>query len=257
MIALVASLTLAGAVSPARTLDVVFVPDSLEAPVLVIAADNAGDRRSFDWALLPPDSSSEAASAPTLGGALSDQAGGPGYLPLPSAPQGAVIVERDGALSITIDEAGAWQDSWRKLVPAKGAAPLPVSSARALRLVVYSGPEGGASSAVLYGDALRIAGRAFTFDDRQELRAVVRGPPSSRGGQPLLVAALATALDRVAGCGGEVASAAYLSSGALEVKLYARSAPVCAGALAVVPVEGMSLEARAGGLVRGVLVQHR
>lgn len=254
MIALALALaTLAPAV---QSIDVVFLADSPDAPALVVTMENSGTRRALAWALVPPPLVTAEGSRSTYGGALTDQAGAPGYLTLPHAPRGGGLTERDGALSITVDDAGAWEESWQKLAASKGVAPLPVPGPRAFRLVVHGGVDGGPAPAVLYGNTLRIAGTATARADRSELRAVVKLTNGSEAKTPLLEAE-ATAVDRVVGCGGEVPSAATVVTTSLALKLFARGPPVCAGDLAVIPVEGSKLGPAKDVAVRGVLVRRR
>lgn len=245
MIAL--ALLLASQISAAAVhVEVAFLPDDALAPALVIAVENTGARRALAWALVPP------ATGTSHSGSLADQAGARGLLALPQAPRGSGLVERDGALSITVDDAGAWEDTWQALTPSKAAA-LPVSGPRAFRLVVHGGVDTGSVPAVLYGNKVRITGTAVARAGRSEVRAIV----TTGGKAAQFLDAPATAVDRVTGCGGEVPSAASVVTTSLALKLFAKGAPVCAGDLAVVPVEGTKLEAKKDLAVRGVLVRRR
>ena len=248
MLALTLALALQG---PA--IELAFLADDPQAPSLVVAISNTGKQRTLLWALVP--------SLPALSGSsgsLTDQAGAPSDLTLPQAPRGAGLVERDGALSITVDDAGAWEQSWQSLAPSKDVAAMPVAGPRAFRVIVYGVVDGGPTKAILYGNKLRIAGTAIVASPAEagEPRAIVTtAAPANKA--PLFFAAPATAVDRVAGCGGEVPSAVSVVTTSLALKLFARGAPVCAGDLAVIPVEGIKLEAKKDVAVRGVVFRRR
>lgn len=254
-------LAASGALASAAGLDVVFLPEAPDAPSFVVSLDNLGHKRTLAWAVLPPSSAAATATS-SFTGELSDDQGTRGAIAtLPQAPRGAGVVERDGALSFTVDAAGDWERAFAHLVPSKGTGALPVPGPTGLRLVVHGSVDTGPASAVLYGNKLRIAGtavvRASTASSSTSGDA--RGVVTSAGIAPAVKPALflevsGTTVDRVAACKHEAPSAISVVTSSLAMKLYAKGTIACAGTLAIVPVEGVKLDAKKDIPVRGVVV---
>jgi hypothetical protein len=234
------------------TVDMVFLPDAADAPSLVVSIGNVGPRRAVSWALVAPPGG----PGTTMAGDHRDQGDAPGLLSLPRAPRGAGLVEKDGAISAAVDDAGAWEDAWHSLAPS-GAGPLPIAGPRAFRLVIHGTVDGGPAQAILYGNKVRIPGTATARAERSELRAVVAFAGAGRGQSAMFLDAPATAVDRIAGCGGEVPSAVTVVTTSQVLKLFAKGAPACAGDLAVIPVAGTTLHRRREVDVRGVVVRRQ
>jgi hypothetical protein len=240
--------------------DVVFLSEAPDAPSVVVTLDNDGKKRTLAYAVLPPSTSGSGAT--TFHGDLADDQGTRSALArLPQAPRGAGLVERDGALSFTVDDAGEWERAWAHLVPSKGAGALPVPGPKGLRLVVHGTIDGGPSSAVLYGNKVRVAGTAVvrTSSHVAGTTSDARGVVTSAGVAPavkpaLFLEASGTTVDRVAACRREAPSAISVVTSSLAMKLYAKGTIACAGALAIVPVEGVKLDAKKDVPVRGVVV---
>lgn len=247
--------------------DVVFLPEVADAPSVVITLENHGASRSLAFALLGTGGTGGTGGGTGSGmgtpshGTLVDDDGvgrrGLGIASLPLAPRGAGLIERDGALSFTIDDAGAWETTWAHVVPSKTAGgALPVPGPKGLRLVVHGTVDGGPASAVLYGNKLKIAGTAVvtTTSTGTQARGVVTSIAPMK--PPLFLAASGTAVDRVAACNREAPSAiSVVPSGAgAAMKLYAKGAIACAGPLAIVPVEGLKLDAKKDVPVRGIVI---
>jgi hypothetical protein len=226
-------MTLLSLLLAARVLDVVFVPDAANAPPVVVVVDD-DEHRTISWAV-----------AGGGAGTLADDGPRADLLPLPSLPKGASLVERAGTLSLTIDDAGAWQDAYRALPLSKVPA-LPVATATALRLVVDPAGTDGAPAAILYGSDVRVTGRAVVRADRSAVRAVVVAGKD-------VVDGAATPVDLVAGCGHTVPSAVSVV-GSASLKLTASGPVVCAGPVAVVPVAGAKLDAKKDVAASGVVI---
>lgn len=221
-----------------RRLDVIFVPDAAAAPPFVVMVEAAGARRAIAWSF---------AGGAGARGALADEGGTAGaLLPLPGAPGGASLVERNGSLSITIDDAGSWEDVLKVVPPPAGVAPLPVSGPRGLRLVVDGGVGGPAAPAVLYGPHVRLTGRAVVRADRAPLRAVVVADGE-------VLEAPGTAVQEASGC-GRLVPAAVSVVGSHSLQLFGSGPALCAGPLVVVPVTGRKLDARRDVAVSGLVV---
>jgi hypothetical protein len=216
------------------TLDVVFLPDAAEQPAVVVVVEQDGAKRSISWAVL---------TTPSISGALEDNKGAArSLLPLPQAPSGASLVENGGALVITVDDAGAWQD---KFVAAstKGRG-LPVAGATSMRLVI-SGAAEGATDAEIVGARLRAPGKAFVTSKKPSASAVVRAGKD-------VIAGSGAAIDSIEACGKVVPTAISIPSSSL--KLVSAEPPACAGKLAVVRVTGVRVEAKRDTPVAGVVL---
>ena len=190
------------------------------------------------------------------GGSLADHRGPRGTLTLPQAPAGGGLVERDGALSITVDDAGAWEERWLSLALAKGVSAMPVPGPRAFRLVVHGAVDAGPVTAVLYGAKLRIAGTAVARGTQRGLRAIVSTAASARAPAQLLEGA-ATAVDQYGGLRRHGAVRGQRRGRRAGPQIVAQGAAACAGPLAVVPVFGVKLEGRADVPVRGLVVSRQ
>lgn len=243
IVAALAALALAPSLA-ARTLDVVFVPDAAGAPPLVIVLDDGGGKRTLTWLF-----------ADEASGVVVDDATAHDLFELPSAPKGSSVSDRDGLLSITVDDAGSWQDALRALPSSKVPA-LPLPGSTSLRLVVdpssvdpaaasATGNPGGAA-AVLYGADVKLAGRAVIHKDAAAVRVVVIAGKD-------VVDAEGTALDVISACARTVPSAVSVV-GVVSLKLFASGPAVCAGALAIVPVSGTKLDVRKDVPAQGVVV---
>jgi hypothetical protein len=225
MIWLVAAFVAAG------TIDVVFLPDAPEQPAIVVTLEQEGARRALSFAVL---------TAPPLAGSLVDDGGAPrSLLPLPQAPAGASLVERNGSYIITIDDAGPWAAAF----PGAGqrGRSLPVAQAQSLRLVVAAGD--GAADGEVIGAGVRASGKAYVTSTRPAATAVLRA------GRDVFAGAGA-AIDSTAACGRVVPTAVALPS----TKLSASEPPTCAGPLAVVRVTGVRIEPKRETPVVGVVL---
>ncbi len=224
---------------PPPSLDVVFVPDAPTAPLVFIAVEDTGVHRALVWALAAPVAGGSARGA----GALADDQQGRGFSTLPAAPRGATVLDRGGAVSITIDDAGDWAEPLQALP--HGGEGLPLPGPRALRLVVDPAA-GSPAPAVLYGAGVRLPGRAVVRRDAPAVWAVVLAGKD-------VVDAAGSAVDLVAGCGRTVPSAVSAVAPA-PLKLLASGPAVCAGDRALVPVAGSRLDTRKDVPARGVVV---
>jgi hypothetical protein len=235
--ALVALVACVAAASP-RGVDVVFLPDAPGAPPLVVSVEQDGAKRSASWAF--------AGAVPSSGALVDDAGTSAALLPLPVAPRGASLLERDGALILGVDDAGDWQAPLKVLPPPKGVAAMPVPGERALRLVVHGTVDGPPTSAVLYGASVKLTGRAVVRRAQPGARAVVVAGPD-------VVDAPGTAVQDVSACSRTVPAALSVVD-KVSLKLTASAPAVCAGAVAVVPVTGTRLDAKKDVAAAGVVV---
>src|SRR5690349_3860479 len=84
--------------SSGPALEISFIAEDPNGPALVVTLENTGRRRSVSWAFL--------GAVPTgarARGELVDEGQGAGLLPLPVTPRGAGLIERGGALALTVD----------------------------------------------------------------------------------------------------------------------------------------------------------
>ena len=142
--------------------DVVFIPDAAEAPIVVISVENAQEHRTLAFAVNGLSS-----------GAIADEDGTAGLLSMPTAPRGSVLSEKNGTISVVIDDAGPWQDSL-KAVPSKLPA-MAVPGDTSLRIVVDGAVDGVG---------------LITMDAGSALHKLIRGQTQ----EYLLYAALSVAL---------------------------------------------------------------